>query len=281
MRSRFAPSPTGYLHLGHAYSALIAEARAKEASGRFLLRIEDTDRARCRPEYEAAIYEDLTWLGLDWERPVLRQSDHLPDYAAALDRLSGMGLTYPCRCTRADILAALAAPQEGAAPEGPPYPGTCRRRSITDRGPADAVRLNMSRALALVGDPARLTFLETGQDHAGQHQLNARHLQDHVGDIVLARKDIGAAAYHLAVVVDDARQGITEVVRGVDLFDATVIHRLLQALLDLPTPDYHHHRLIRDRDGKRLAKRDDARAIRTYRAQGATPADIRKMVGFS
>ncbi len=281
MRSRFAPSPTGYLHLGHAYSALIAEARAKEASGRFLLRIEDADRARCRPEYEAATYEDLAWLGLAWERPVLRQSDHLPDYAAALDRLSGMGLTYPCRCTRADILAALAAPQEGAAPEGPPYPGTCRHRSITDRGPADAVRLNMGRALDHLGDPSRLTFRETGADHAGLHRLDVRHLQEQVGDVVLARKDVGAAAYHLSVVVDDARQGITEVVRGVDLFEATALHRLLQALLGLPTPTYHHHHLIRDENGKRLAKRDDARAIRKYRQEGAMPSDIRRMVGLA
>ncbi len=281
MQTRFAPSPTGYLHLGHAFSALTAFEQARAAHGTFLLRIEDTDRARVRPEYEAAIHEDLAWLGIRWETPVLRQSDHLSDYQAALDRLSDMGVTYPCHCTRADIQAALSAPQEGVqAGDGPVYPGTCRGRPMSGQKTGDAVRLDMDRALALLGDPARLGFDDSGPDHQGWHVLSPDWMRQRVGDLVLARKDIGAAAYHLSVVVDDARQGITDVVRGDDLFEATFIHRLLQALLGLPTPAYHHHRLIRDDTGKRLAKRDDARALRRYRAEGATPADIREMLGL-
>ncbi|MDE3122987.1 MAG: tRNA glutamyl-Q(34) synthetase GluQRS [Paracoccaceae bacterium] len=276
-RTRFAPSPTGLLHLGHAYSAILAHDRATAAGGAFLLRIEDTDRARCRPAFEQAIYDDLHWLGLRWETPVLRQSDHLPDYEAALDRLIAMGLCYPCRCTRADIAAATAAPQEGA-PHPPVYPGTCRARPMGDRQPGDAIRLDMARALARAG--TALSFTETGPAHAGTHRLSEAHLLETAGDIVLSRKDIGPA-YHLTVVVDDARQSITEVVRGEDLFDATPIHRLLQALLDLPTPTYHHNRLIRDATGKRLAKRDDARAISRYRAEGATPLDIRRIIGLA
>lgn len=281
-RTRFAPSPTGYLHLGHAFSALTAAARAEAAGGRFLLRIEDTDRSRCRPDYEAAIYADLAWLGLDWERPVLRQSEHLADYSAALDRLIALGLCYPCRCTRGDIRAALAAPQETGAPghaEAAVYPGTCRHRAMAERGPGDAIRLDLAKALAAVSDPARLGFRETGT-RPGRYTIDPVRLLADTGDIVLARKDIGAAAYHIAVVVDDARQEITEVVRGLDLFAATFLHRLLQELLGLPVPDYHHHRLIRDTAGKRLAKRDDARALARYRAEGATPADIRRMVGL-
>lgn len=277
-RTRFAPSPTGRLHLGHAYSALIGFERAQARGGEFLLRIEDTDGARCRPAFEAAIYDDLGWLGLRWETPVWRQSDHLADYDAALARLNAMGLCYPCRCTRADIQAALAAPQEGA-PDSATYPGTCRARAMVDRGPGDAIRLDMARALAACG-LAPLAFKETGDLHAGRHVVNSAQLIATMGDIVLARKDIGAASYHLAVVVDDARQGITEVVRGADLFEATFLHRVLQALLGLPVPDYHHHRLIRDEAGKRLAKRDDARALAHFRAEGATPQDIRRMVGL-
>jgi glutamyl-Q tRNA(Asp) synthetase len=283
MPTRFAPSPTGFLHLGHAYSALVASERARTAGDRFLLRIEDTDRARVRSEYEAAIYEDLAWLGLDWERPVLRQSDHLADYEAALARLVGMGVTYPCRCTRADTQAALAAPQEGAGSrltDAAVYPGTCRGRDHTERGSGEALRLDMARALHLLRDKGGLEFTETGAAHKGRHRIDPGWMVSRVGDFVLARKDIGAASYHLAVVVDDARQGITEVTRGLDLFEATFVHRLLQALLDLPTPDYHHHRLIRDENAKRLAKRDDARAIRAYRDQGLGPADIRRLVGL-
>ena len=268
--TRFAPSPTGPLHLGHAYAALVAAARGD----RFLLRIEDIDTARCKPEWETAIYEDLRWLGLAWESPVMRQSTRLPAYEAALAHLYQAGLTYHCTCTRGDIRAALAAPQEGApviGPDGPVYPGTCRGKGH----PAGAVRLDMGRAMARLGQVA---FAETGT-RAGTHSFDAAQLIENVGDVVLARRDIGTS-YQIAVVVDDAAQGITEVTRGEDLFEATAIHVVLQRLLGLPTPAYHHHRLIRDDQGKRLAKRDDARALAKYRAEGATPADIRRMVGL-
>lgn len=279
-RTRFAPSPTGPLHLGHAFSALTAFKRAKAHKGAFLLRIEDIDTARARPDWEAQIYDDLTWLGLDWPRPVLRQSQCLPLYAQALAQLTALGLTYPCRCRRGDIRAALTAPQAGApfqGPDGMVYPGTCRGRHMDEAGPEDAIRLDMARAVAALD--ALPGFTETGAEHAGWHPLNAETLIDCVGDVVLARRDI-ATSYHMAVVVDDARQGITEVVRGADLFEATQIHVLLQTLLGLPVPDYHHHRLIRDDSGKRLAKRDDARAIELYRADGASPAEIRAKIGL-
>ena len=282
-RTRFAPSPTGYLHLGHAYSAMIAAGRASAAGGSFLLRIEDTDSARCRPEYEAAIYQDLAWLGLEWPEPVLRQSEHLDRYDTALKQLIALGVCYPCHCSRSDIRAALSAPQEGVShltPDGMLYPGTCRGRAMAAGSNRDAIRLDMARAIALTGDVSRLGFVETGPNWPGQQQLEAAALLGNIGDIVLARRDIGTAAYHLAVVVDDALQGITEVVRGQDLQDATPVHRLLQGLLGLPTPGYHHHALIRDDQGKRLAKRDDARAIRSYREAGASPQDIRRMVGL-
>jgi glutamyl-Q tRNA(Asp) synthetase len=272
---RFAPSPTGWLHLGHAFSAITAHDRARAAGGRFLLRIEDTDRARCRPDYDAAIIDDLAWLGLAWDA-LFRQSDTSAPYAAALSRLAAMGLIYPCRCTRGDIAAALAAPQEGVPRTGP-YPGTCRSRPMSDRHPGDAIRLNLDRALALmITLPA---FTETGPAHAGQHRLDPAQLRATHGDIVLSRRDIGPA-YHLTVVVDDAAQGVTEITRGEDLFDATSLHVLLQTLLALPTPAYHHHRLIRDDSGKRLAKRDDARALRRYRAEGASPQDIRRLISL-
>jgi glutamyl-Q tRNA(Asp) synthetase len=282
-RTRFAPSPTGPLHLGHAYSAILAADRARSVGGSFLLRIEDTDTARCRSEYEAGIYEVLGWLGLSWPEPVLRQSEHLDRYRAALHKLNDMGVCYPCQCSRADIRSALSAPQEGVShfgPDGVIYPGTCRGRRMDTIGGGDAVRLDMARAIAVVGDVGRLGFMENGPSAPGLHRLNADRLIAEVGDIVLARRDIGTAAYHLAVVVDDAAQGITEVVRGADLAEATVIHRLLQALLQLPTPNYYHHELIRDSSGKRLAKRDDARAVAKYRAEGAMPQDIRRLVGL-
>lgn len=278
--TRFAPSPTGQLHLGHAYSALLAHDMARTAQGGFLLRIEDTDTARCTPAFEAQIYDDLAWLGLTWETPVLRQSDNTAAYDAALDKLSEMGLLYPCRCTRADIRRAASAPQEGApmhGPDGVIYPGTCRNRRWEDRTDTDAVRLNMARATDRLSELPQYT--ETGIHPA--LKLTRAHLTDEVGDIVLARRDTKTAAYHLSVVVDDAAQGITHVIRGEDLATATPIHVLLQALLGLPTPIYHHHRLIRDEHGKRLAKRDDARAIALYRAEGATPQDIRGMVGLT
>ncbi|QUS35215.1 tRNA glutamyl-Q(34) synthetase GluQRS [Falsirhodobacter algicola] len=270
--TRFAPSPTGPLHLGHAFSALTAWARARDAGGTALLRIEDLDRSRARPEWEARIFEDLHWLGLDWPRPVIRQSDRQAAYDAALARLAP--LTYPCRCTRADIRAALNAPQEGAqGPDGIIYPGTCRHRRMEDAGPDDTIRLDMARAMAAAGP---LTFVETGQA-PGPRTVTAEHMIRGVGDVILSRRGMGAA-YHLAVVVDDAHQNVTEAVRGADLADATPIHVLLSRLLGLPVPQYHHHRLIRDAAGRRLAKRDDARALSTLRDEGLTPHDIRRLL---
>ena len=266
--TRFAPSPTGPLHLGHAFAAFIAAERGD----RVHLRIEDIDQPRCKPEYDSAIHDDLQWLGLRFEPPAMRQSTRLPFYQDALRQLADMGLTYACTCTRADIRAALSAPQEGViGSDGPLYPGTCRGAAHKQ----GAIRLNMAAALARTG-PIR--FTETGIA-AGAQWFNMQHMIGQIGDIVLARRDIGTS-YHLAVVVDDAAQGITEVTRGEDLSGATPIHALLQRLLTLPTPTYHHHRLIRDVTGKRLAKRDDARAISLFRAEGATPGDIRRMVGL-
>ena len=280
--TRFAPSPTGPLHLGHAYSALTAWDRAHERGGRFLLRIEDIDRPRCKPEWEAQIRTDLAWLGLRWPEPVMRQSDRMRDYASAIDRLASLGLVYPCRCRRGDIRAALSAPQENAqpaiGPDGPVYPGTCRGRGMAGADPEDALRLNMKAALDHIGR-TDLSFTESGPEMAGCPTIAAQEMIDTIGDIVLARRDIGTS-YHIAVVVDDAAQGITEVVRGADLFAATYVHVLLQRLLGLPQPTYHHHRLVRDAEGRRLAKRDDARAISRYRDEGATPRDIRAMVGL-
>ena len=277
--TRFAPSPTGPLHLGHAYSALLAYNMARAAKGTFLLRIEDIDQSRARPTWEAQIYDDLAWLGLAWPTPVLRQSDNLNSYSQALDRLWEMQLLYPCTCTRRDIETAASAPQEGAplhGPDGLIYPGTCRdTHSRSGHRPQDAVlRLDMRAALNRLNDP--ITYTETGEN-AGQ--ITVTNPAETIGDIVLARRDMGTS-YHLSVVLDDAAQGITHVVRGADLSEATGIHVILQRLLGLPTPTYHHHRLIRDDAGKRLAKRDDARAIAKYRAEGATPADIRQMVGL-
>ncbi|MCB2110559.1 MAG: tRNA glutamyl-Q(34) synthetase GluQRS [Defluviimonas sp.] len=291
MRTRFAPSPTGPLHLGHAYSAILAHDMARAAHGTFLLRIEDTDLARARPEWESRIYEDLHWLGLGWPEPVLRQSDHLARYAAAIDALGARGLLYPCGCSRADIRAALAAPQEGAGPAEGPYPGTCRGRPYADRRPGDALRLDMARAIAALrqappgqgprGDRPLGQFRDTGPEHPGRHDLDAADLVATRGDLVVGRKELGATSYLLASVLDDAAQGITHVIRGADLFEITFPQVLLQRLLGLPTPEYHHHRLIRDETGKRLAKRDDARAIATYRAEGARPETIRRLVGLA
>ena len=278
-RTRFAPSPTGLLHLGHAYAALVAASRA--SPGEFLLRIEDIDAARCRPEFEMAIHEDLAWLGLDWQRPVLRQSERRAAYGAALNQLISLGVCYPCRCSRGDIRAVLSAPQEGAplaGPDGLIYPGTCRGRGMHEAGPGDAIRLDMGCALRLLG-AAPMGFTETGPVHRGVHRLDEERLITHVGDVVLSRPAIGTS-YHLAVVVDDAAQAITEVTRGEDLFEATQIHVVLQNLLELCTPSYHHHTLIRDETGKRLAKRDDSRAIRYFREAGETPADIRMRIGL-
>ncbi len=240
---------------------------------------------RARAEWEDLIFDDLHWLGLAWETPVLRQSDRLPLYRATLEALWRQGLLYPCTCTRRDILEAASAPQEGSTahigPDGPVYPGTCRHdHDGTTPMPQAALRLNMRRAIDRLSSP--LTFIEKGTGPIGQtgpQPIEPEDLVTKVGDIVLARRDMGTS-YHLAVVLDDAAQGVTHVTRGYDLFEATQIHILLQALLDLPQPAYHHHALIRDAQGKRLAKRDDARAIQSYRAYGASPAEIRRLIGL-
>jgi glutamyl-Q tRNA(Asp) synthetase len=280
MRTRFAPSPTGPLHLGHAYSAMVAHDIALREGGEFLLRMEDIDRQRSKSEWEEGIYDDLTWLGLSWETPVMRQSERMSAYQDALQDLSDRSLIYPCTCLRHDIRLAISAPQEGAptiGPDGFVYPGTCRWRLRGGRlRLGDALRLDVS--MAFEGVPP-LSFLETGCS-PGEHVLDPQRFRASIGDVVLARRDMGTS-YHLSVVIDDAEQGITHVTRGEDLFGATHIHVVLQKLLKLPTPTYHHHRLIRDEMGKRLAKRDDARSIRSYRAEGASAADIRRMVGLA
>lgn len=261
--SRFAPSPTGRLHLGHAWSAILAHDLARDAGGRFLLRIEDIDGTRSRPEHVQTIMDDLTWLGLSWDGPVVHQSDRLPAYAAALDRLREMGLLYRCYCTRAEIAAASLSAPHGAEPV---YPGTCRERQDGSDRPF-CWRIDMARAVAQVGALA-------WQD--GERTIPADPLS--AGDVVLARKD-APASYHLAVTVDDAWQGVTDVVRGRDLFAATHVHRLLQALLDLPTPHYHHHGLLAGEDGQRLAKRHGAPTLAAMRESGvdgrAIAADLR------
>ena len=275
--TRFAPSPTGYLHLGHAASALHGWRAARRAGGRFLLRIEDIDGARCRPEFEAAIGEDLAWLGLDWEQPVRRQSEHGADYQAALGRLAGLDLLYPCFCTRKDIAAEIAAAGEAPhGPDGPLYPGPCRSLSKNEReaqiaaGRPHALRLDAARAGALAGP---LSWREQDQGPVSVEPML-------LGDAVLARKDIGAS-YHLAVTVDDAIQGVTLVTRGRDLYHATHLQRLLQALLGLPAPDYWHHALLTGPDGRRLAKRDGAASLRALRQAGLDPAAVRALAGFS
>ena len=267
--TRFAPSPTGYLHLGHVRSAWEGWHAARAAGGRFLLRLEDIDTTRCRPEFADAILEDLAWLGLDWDGPVRRQSEHHDDYRAALFRLESMGLLYPCFCTRREIQAEIA--RAGGAPQGdlgPPYPGICRRLGPAERAErrasaADyALRLDVGAALARTGP---LEWIE------GERRVAADPAA--LGDVVLARKEV-PTSYHLAVTVDDAAEGVTHITRGVDLFAATHIHRLLQALLDLPTPRYRHHPLLTDASGRRLAKRDRALTIRAMRATGKTPAQV-------
>jgi len=276
-RTRFAPSPTGPLHLGHAYSALLAYDMAQAAGGEFLLRIEDIDQSRARRQWEDQIYDDLAWLGLRWPLPVMRQSDRLDVYDAALDRLWALGLLYVCTCSRADIANATSAPQEGVpafGPDGLIYPGSCRNSPRNGLRPKQAV-LRLDMALAVQGMDT-VGFVETGI-HAGDVILPADDLVHTVGDIVLARRDMGTS-YHLSVVVDDADQQITTVVRGKDLFEATQIHVVLQRLLGLATPRYYHHALVRDETGKRLAKRDDARAISLYRADGLLPNDIRNIL---
>ena len=284
---RFAPSPTGPLHLGHAFSAHVGWQAARRAGGRFLLRIEDLDQGRVRPEWTEAIMRDLAWLGLSWDGPVLRQSSRLHAYRVALDDLAARRLTYVCTCTRHDIAEAASAPQEGGplGPDGPVYPGICRGCFRPSDGP-HALRLDMAAAIDALGGPAAtgaLAFTELDRGPAGETgtvRLSAPRLVGECGDIVLRRRD-GAPAYHLSVVVDDAHQGVTHVSRGRDLFPATPIHRLLQALLGLPTPVYRHHRLVRDEAGRRLAKRDDARAIAAYRAAGLGSAEVLALAGVS
>jgi len=271
--TRFAPSPTGYLHLGHVRSALEGWRAARGTGGRFLLRLEDIDKTRCRGEYAVAILEDLAWLGLSWDGPVRKQFEHLEDYRRALDRLEAMAVVYPCFCTRREIRDEIA--RAGGAPHalsGPPYPGTCRaldrrQRIEKQRSGVDyALRLDLDRALALTG---ALEWIEEAGD--GPH----RRLADPapLGDVVLARKDV-PTSYHLAVTVDDAIQGVTLVTRGEDLATATHVHRVLQALLNLPTPRYRHHELVTDAAGRRLSKRDRALTIRAMRASGIGPAEI-------
>ena len=284
---RFAPSPNGRLHLGHAYSALLNAELASRSGGRFLLRIEDIDATRCRPDFEAGILEDLGWLELIWELPVRRQSEHFAAYAAALDRLRGMGLVYPGFMSRAEMAEAVKkadAAGEGwpRDPDGAPlYPARDRDLPETEvaeriaRGDPFALRLRMDRALALAGP---LTWEEAGEGPAGER---GRVAADPAawGDVVLARKEI-PTSYHVSVVVDDAAQGVTHVVRGRDLVAATSVHRLLQTLLGLPEPVYRHHRLITDAAGRKLSKSDDDTALAALRAVGATPADIRRLTGI-
>jgi glutamyl-Q tRNA(Asp) synthetase len=282
---RFAPSPNGYLHLGHALSALRNFELARAAGGRFLLRIEDIDAARCRPDYEQAIYDDLAWLGITWEQPVRRQSAHFDEYGAALARLDAMGLVYPSFESRGEIARLVAARATHAPwprdPDGAPlYPGDARalppseRRRRMEAGDPYALRLDMAAALARTG---ALSWIETGAESEAGSVAAAPQMW---GDVVLARKET-PTSYHLAVVVDDARQGVTHVVRGQDLFWSTSVHRVLQALLDLPAPSYHHHRLILDAEGKKLSKSTRATALRALRESGATAAHIRRMVGLA
>jgi glutamyl-Q tRNA(Asp) synthetase len=282
--TRFAPSPTGFLHLGHAYAAILAHDLARARGGRFLLRVEDIDRGRCRTEFEHAVYEDLEWLGLSWDGAVIRQSDRLDRYRAALESLAAQGLLYPCFCTRAEIAAEVA--RMPAAPHelsGPPYPGTCRALARAERtarmetGEAFAWRLDVAAAIARLGG-SELYFRETGAGPAGESgEIPVTPAL--AGDIVLGRKDFGVS-YHVACVVDDAGQGVTLVSRGNDLFAATHIQRLLQALLGLPAPAYHHHRLVCDPAGRRLAKRDRDQTLRALRGAGVTPVGVRVRLGL-
>ncbi len=277
--TRFAPSPTGHLHLGHAFSALFAEDLARRAGGRFLLRLEDIDGERCKAEFADAIHADLAWLGLRWEEPVRRQSAHMDDYAAALERLDRMGLLYPCFCTRKDIRAEIAAaghaPHHG--PEGAHYPGICRGLNPGEAnqrrlaGAPFALRLDTAKALAAIGgSPLIWRDLDRG-DVAARPEL--------FGDVVLARKDI-PTSYHLAVTIDDNTQGVTLVTRGEDLLPATDVHRLLQELLGLNVPDYRHHGLLKNDHGERLAKRDNPMTLWALREGGKTAGEVRAMAGF-
>jgi glutamyl-Q tRNA(Asp) synthetase len=283
---RFAPSPNGYLHLGHAFSALLNFDLARQTGGRFLLRIEDIDTARCRPEFGAAIHQDLAWLGISWETPVRRQSDHLADYRDALEKLSALGLVYPSFESRAEIAKLVAQRQADAPwprdPDGAPlYPGAAKllaseeRARLLESGVPYALRLDMAAAGTRGHN---LGWREQGEGPHGETGAVAARPQAW-GDVVLARKET-PTSYHLSVVIDDALQGVTEVVRGQDLFWSTSVHRLLQALLGLPQPAYRHHRLILDGEGRKLSKSTKATGLRELRAGGATPAEIRRLVGL-
>ncbi|MGX1317323.1 glutamyl-Q tRNA(Asp) synthetase [Bradyrhizobium sp. USDA 377] len=283
---RFAPSPNGFLHLGHAYSALLNFDRARESGGRLLLRIEDIDATRCRPEYEAAIYEDLAWLGVAWETPVRRQSEHLSDYRAAFEKLSALGLVYPAFESRAEIARLVAAREAGGPwprdPDGAPlYPGDAKSLPADERarliasGAPYALRLDMAAACRRI---AGLNWNELGEGPDGERgTVPAR--PEAWGDVILARKET-PTSYHLSVVVDDALQGVSEIVRGQDLFHATAVHRLLQVLLGLPEPAYRHHALIRDGEGRKLSKSSRSTGLRELRTAGATPASVRRLVGL-
>jgi glutamyl-Q tRNA(Asp) synthetase len=284
---RFAPSPNGYLHLGHAYSALLNAELARQAGGRLLLRIEDIDPARCRPEFEAAIHEDLGWLGITCQLPVRRQSEHLADYRAALDRLTELGLVYPSFESRAEIARLVAQREETGAwprdPDGAPlYPGTAMELSSSERarliedGAPYALRLDMAAAIAQAGN---LAWDEQGEGLAGERGRLAAKPQAW-GDVILARKET-PTSYHLSVVIDDALQGVSEVVRGRDLFHATSVHVLLQRLLGLPRPVYRHHRLVMDDAGHKLSKSTQATGLRELRATGVTPDEICRRVGLA
>jgi glutamyl-Q tRNA(Asp) synthetase len=280
--TRFAPSPTGYLHRGHAFSALTAFEDARSQGGRFLLRIEDIDAERCRPEFEAAIFDDLDWLGLRWEEPVRRQSAHLADYHEALERLRRQDLLYRCFRTRREVLDEIGRAPHGAEPapfRGAPLPADQEAQRL-ERGDAFAWRLSLDAAQRALG-PAwnELAFIEERLDGGGRSGA-IKAAPWTAGDVVLARKDLGVA-YHLAVVVDDALQGVTHVIRGADLSEACHVQRLLQALLGLPTPVYRHHPLLLREDGKRFAKRDTAETLRELRAAGADPAELRRELGFA
>lgn len=283
---RFAPSPNGCLHLGHAYSGLLNYDLARELGGRLLLRIEDIDASRCRPEYEAAIYEDLRWLGISWHEPVRRQSEHLDDYRAALAKLEAQGLLYPSFETRSELDALVAERERHGPwprdPDGVPlYPGRARTMAPAERerrrsaGEPFALRLAMDAAMTRAGV---LTWTEMGRGPQGQTDLVTAAPQ-RWGDVVLARKEV-PTSYHLAVAIDDALQGVSDVVRGQDLFWSTSIHRLLQVLLGLPEPNYHHHKLILDSNGGKLSKSTKATSLRDLRASGASAMDIRRMVGL-
>lgn len=278
--TRFAPSPTGLLHRGHAFSALTAWRAAKDKAGRFLLRIEDIDATRCRPEFEAAILDDLAWLGLDWETPVRRQSDHLGEYQAVLDDLHRRGLTYRCFRTRREVLDEIGrAPHgSGEGPDGAVFTGQAlpaeEEQALLDQGKPFAWRLSLAAARRALG----AAWDELDFEEAGEGRIKVS--PETAGDVVLGRKDVGVA-YHLAVVWDDALQGVTEVIRGRDLYEATHIQCLLQALLDLPMPRYRHHPLLTGADGKRFAKRDRSQTLRELRESGVTAAQLRAELGFA